>query len=314
MQPEDEPEAEPEPLAAADTPDWLSAMQPEDEPETEPEPLAAADTPDWLSAMQPAEPEAEPEPLAAADTPDWLAAMQPEDEPEAPIVGHTPDWLSAMQQPGEAQPVTNVDRGASVPANNMPDWLNDIQSEPVSDADQSMTDEEWTEAAELEPEMTADVPDWLSAMNDSGQEKSTNGEADNAYRWDEAPVEESMPAAPAPASNAPDWLNAMVPGLDVDYDAPEDEPVETEFLPTNKAASAPPAPAKEGKTRPEFGWLLDIVSEESQQVTVVADKTALRRFVFSKLPTWLRKPTEQSDLSPAGETEADNVDIPPWLQ
>jgi len=47
---------------------------------------------------------------------------------------------------------------------------------------------------------------------------------------------------------------------------------------------------------------------------VVADKTALRRFVFSKLPTWLRKPTEQSDKAPAGESEADNVDIPPWLQ
>jgi hypothetical protein len=106
----------------------------------------------------------------------------------------------------------------------------------------------------------------------------------------------------------------MVPGLDVDYDAPEDEPVETEFLPTNKAASAKPTPTKEGKTRPEFGWLLDIVNEESQQVTVVADKTALRRFVFSKQPSWLRKPTEMPDKSPAGDNDADNVDIPPWLQ
>ena len=175
-----------------------------------------------------------------------------------------------------------------------------------------MTDEEWTEAAEMAPEMTADVPDWLTAMNDAGQKTAINGEADNGYQWEDETAEESRPAAPAPASNAPDWLNAMVPGLDVDYDAPEDEPVETEFLPTNKTTSA--APAKEGKTRPEFGWLLDIVSEESQQVTVVADKTALRRFVFSKLPTWLRKPTEQRDKSPAGESEADNVDIPPWLQ
>jgi len=215
-----------------------------------------------------------------------------------------------MQQPNEAHPVAR----ARVPASNMSDVLNDMQNEPVSDADQSMTDEEWTEAGELAPEMTADVPDWLTAMNDASQKPVTNGEADKDYEWDEAPAEESMPAAPAPASNAPDWLNAMVPGLDVDYDAPEDEPVETEFLPTNKAASAAPTPAKEAKTRPEFGWLLDIVSEESQQVTVVADKTALRRFVFSKLPTWLRKPTEQSDKSPAGESEADNVDIPPWLQ
>ncbi len=320
MQPEDEAQAEPEPLAVADTPDWLAAMQPEDQPqaEAEPEPLAIADTPDWLSTMQPEdEAQAEPEPLAVADTPDWLAAMQPEDdevEPAAAIADDTPDWLSAMQQPDVAQPVISDIRGARVPTGSMSDVLSDMQTEPVTDADQSMTDEEWTEAAEMAPEMTADVPDWLSAMNDATEKAATNGESNDTYQWEDAPVEESMPAAPAPASNAPDWLNAMVPGLDVDYDAPEDEPVETEFLPTNKAASAAPAPAKEGKTRPEFGWLLDIVSEESQQVTVVADKTALRRFVFSKLPTWLRKPTEQPDKSPAGESEADNVDIPPWLQ
>src|SRR5262249_55697545 len=155
----------------------------------------------------------------------------------------TPDWLTAMQHPNDV-PAAASD--ARVPAaNNMSDWLNDLQNEPATDADQSMTDEEWSEAAELEPEVTADVPDWLTAMNDATHK--TNGEG-------VTPAEESRPAAPAPASNAPDWLNAMVPGLDVDYDAPEDEPVETEFLPTNRAASAKPTPAKEGKTRPEFGW------------------------------------------------------------
>ncbi len=318
MQPEDEQQEEPEPVAAADTPDWLSSMDIGDQPETEPEPLGIADTPDWLAAMQPEdEQQEEPEPLGIADTPDWLAAMQPEDEPEAEpiadaISDETPDWLSAMQQPNETQPVTSEDQGARVTASDMSNWLDNLP-EPETDTEQPMNDDEWIEAAEQAPEMTADVPDWLSAMN-TGASTPTNGENTDSYQWDDVSDEESMPAAPAPASNAPDWLNAMVPGLDVDYEAPEDEQVETEFLPTNKEASTPPAPAKETKVRPEFGWLLDIVSEESQQVTVVADKTALRRFVFSKLPTWLRKPTEQPDKSPAGESEADNVDIPPWLQ
>ncbi len=313
MQPDDEPQAEP--IAAADTPDWLSSMDIGNEPEAEPEPLAIADTPDWLSAMQPDdEPQDEPEPLAIADTPDWLSAMQPDDEPITDAVADdTPDWLSAMQQPDETQPASE-DQEARVPVNDMSNWLDDMSTETVPDAEQPMNEDEWTEAAELAPEMTADVPDWLTAMNTTSSAAPTNGENDDTYQWDDAPAEESMPAAPAPASNAPDWLNAMVPGLDVDYDAPEDAQVETEFLPTNKEASTPAAPTKESKARPEFGWLLDIVSEEAQQVTVVADKSALRRFVFSKLPTWLRKPTEQPDKSPTGESEADNVDIPPWLQ
>ncbi len=339
----DEPEAEPEPLAAADAPDWLSSMEPEaeqDDPEplatadtpdwltsmdigdqsyAEPEPLPVTDAPDWLSAMQPEdEQQDEPEPLAIADAPDWLSAMQPEDEPDAePITdavsNDTPDWLSAMQEPTEDQPASSEDQGMRVTPTDMNNWLDDMPV-PEADAEQPMNDEEWTETAEQAPEMTADVPDWLTAMNTTSSNTPTNGENNDSYQWDDVPAEESMPAAPAPASNAPDWLNAMVPGLDVDYEAPEDKQVETEFLPTNKETSTPSAPAKESKVRPEFGWLLDIVSEESQQVTVVADKTALRRFVFSKLPAWLRKPTEQSDNSPANESEADNVDIPPWLQ
>ncbi|MEP6986076.1 MAG: tetratricopeptide repeat protein, partial [Chloroflexota bacterium] len=70
--------AEAEPLAAADASDWLSSMNVDDEPEAEP--LTAADAPDWLTSLEPDEPEAEP--LAAADAPDWLTSLEP-DEPEA---------------------------------------------------------------------------------------------------------------------------------------------------------------------------------------------------------------------------------------
>ncbi len=306
MQPDDdefEPEAEP--ISAADTPDWLSAMQPDDDEfEPEAEPLAAVDQPDWLSSMNIGEESsAEVEPVNAIqdDTPDWLSALQADDEPEAETAASNDDW----------QPASGDDVIARVTADPMPDWLTEM---PVAEAnaDEPLSDDEWNDADDLEPETANDVPDWLSAVQNK---QPADEQPTETYDWDDnAPLEESMPAAPAPASNAPDWLNAMVPGLDVDYDAPEDEPVETEFLPTaRQEAIAAEKAAKDAKVRPEFGWLLDIVSEESQQVTVVADKTALRRFVFSRLPTWLRKPTEQPD-KPASDSEADNVDIPPWLQ
>jgi formylglycine-generating enzyme required for sulfatase activity len=43
-------------------------------------------------------------------------------------------------------------------------------------------------------------------------------------------AEEVIGAAPPPADNAPDWLNAMVPGLDVDYEAQEDESEYPEYV------------------------------------------------------------------------------------
>jgi hypothetical protein len=36
--------------------------------------------------------------------------------------------------------------------------------------------------------------------------------------------------SPPPAENAPDWVNAMVPGLDIDYEATEDAPIEQYYI------------------------------------------------------------------------------------
>ena len=64
--------------------------------------------------------------------------------------------------------------------------------------------------------------------------------------------------------------------------------------------------------RSEYSWLLDIVQEESQQIRAVGQQS-VRRFIFSRLPAWLRKPTEMGDEA-VEAADADNVDIPPWLQ
>ncbi|MBL8156535.1 MAG: hypothetical protein JNM70_20315, partial [Anaerolineae bacterium] len=116
--------------------------------------------------------------------------------------------------------------------------------------------------------------------------------------WPEEALEAEAPAAPAPAENAPDWLNAMVPGLDVDYSAPEDEQIESEFVPGSENRIVPAIPtAKAGETaRPEYAWLVDIVDEESRQTAALGEESRPQpRFRFSRLPVWLRPPTEKRD-------------------
>ena len=91
------------------------------------------------------------------------------------------------------------------------------------------------------------------------------------------------------AEAAPDWLNAMVPGLDHDADEDTDS-----LVPEQSAESS-------GK---EFDWLSDIVDEETGEMQAVAPEPMLptaQRFDFSKPPVWL---TELLEASPGKETLA----------
>jgi len=151
------------------------------------------------------------------------------------------------------------------------------------------------------------------------------GDLEDAGFVDSDELEETV-AAPAPAENAPDWLNAMVPGLDVDYEAPEDAPIESEYIQATTrredVVATPPAH--------EFEWLNEIVAEEALEPA--QQQVSHRRFVFSRQPAWLRRPVERQDTAPVAtqqaEDEDDNLlgwlqeddaddkdfDLPPWLQ
>ena len=77
----------------------------------------------------------------------------------------------------------------------------------------------------------------------------------------------------------PDWLNAMVPGLDHDGEAAADE------------GAAPPESAE------EFEWLSDIVDEEADEMPAVSPQPpapSSRHFIFSKPPLWLIELQEAS--------------------
>ncbi len=311
--------------ATAETPDWLSAMQPESE-----EPVEAVQAePDWLSAMQPeAEAEAEPaaEAVAEAEVPDWLSEAAPvpaeveaaaapledwepatSDDVIARMSSDVPEWLAELQAE-EAHDTAELDEGrAEIPAvttaTDAPDWLHEMQPE-----------------AEPEMEAPAEVvsgeqPDWLSDLQaaesappiETVAELSGMAPEAEMVEWGEEAIEAEPPGGPAPAENAPDWLNAMVPGLDVDYSAPEDEPIEHEFVPGSENRVIPVIPtAKASETaRPEYAWLVDIVDEESRQTAALGEETRPQpRFRFSRLPVWLRPPTEKRD----------EPDLPPWMQ
>ena len=74
---------------------------------------------------------------------------------------------------------------------------------------------------------------------------------------------------------SPDWMNAVVPGLDRENDAATDDPNEY------ARPTAPP-----GK---EFGWVSDLVDEETGQMKAVdpAESGDTPYFRFSKQPAWL---------------------------
>jgi hypothetical protein len=130
---------------------------------------------------------------------------------------------------------------------------------------------------------------------------------------DELESEQSLAAAaaPPPADNAPDWLNAMVPGLDLDYGAQDDdEPVETAYLEAPVVHRAqteiPDAPQ-------DINWLVDIVDEETGPFVPITEmpQPTRRRFTFSRKPAWLRMLTERL---PKAKDQDDDFELPEWLQ
>ena len=77
------------------------------------------------------------------------------------------------------------------------------------------------------------------------------------------------------AAGSPDWLNAIVPGLDRENDASTDD--------VNEYARPMAAPGK------EFAWVSDIVEEETGELKAIdpADISETVYFRFSKPPAWL---------------------------
>jgi tetratricopeptide (TPR) repeat protein len=216
----------------------------------------------------------------------WLSDLSEDDEPAAEPVQPTatedvPGWLQGLgyTEPEELQPFAEA--------------ATYDEPEPV--------DEEWT------PQMEAVSDGVLVAAAEEDLLAQRSDWPEDEF---DAILAEGAPAADtehSPAQNAPDWLNAMVPGLDLNYEAEEEEPLEHQY--------------SLDQSRREFGWLMDIVEEETGMVAAVEDEEAaprVRRFIFSRPPAWLRglRPNQKDEEWTKNDQPADenDLDLPDWLK
>jgi hypothetical protein len=322
---EGEDEIEP---AVTEMPDWLASAQPSSEDE-EAEPAAEIESFDWS--------EEEPAAELISETPDWLSAAAPlaEEEVESEIEAE----LEALEMEAEAE---EAEPAAELAA--MPDWLADAAPEAELDEDeeeQSMPpaasiaqtrilpeqdfgwagDEEEAEPAyetEYEANPAHSQFGWLEESADEIEAIGESAASADVSMPDEASMdfEEKVLAsasAPPPADNAPDWLNAMVPGLDLDYQAIEDDqPIESDYIdiPARREQPETAATAQPG----DFNWLVDIVDEETGPMRAIQDSPesarSRRRFTFTRQPAWLR-----TLMAQRGRTESDDdFELPEWLR
>ncbi|MEL6149624.1 MAG: hypothetical protein AAFR56_08360, partial [Chloroflexota bacterium] len=176
---------------------------------------------------------------------------------------------------------------------------------PDETEDDSMTDDVLVAGATAGMVATAalasnepEAPAWLTYDPDDELLREANGAAE-----EETNIQ--------PVASAPDWLNAMVPGLDLDYNARTDEPVESEFVQAARHRARETTEFSAVKPQRDFEWLVEIVDKEGQPAAAPVRR---RRFVFTNPPLWLRRnrpaqPSPLDDLADDGTLPED----PEWL-
>ncbi len=295
--------------------EWMSELTTEDEEEAE---AVVADAPDWLSELEPTElqPEAEPQIPAEAVSAEaddaeleWMSELTTEDEEEAEAVAaDAPDWLNELE-PTETEPESEAeDEAAFTPVTEDEaeleetyGWLNeaDESAEAEIEAEADETPDWLTEAGETAAELAVEEDDDFEWLNDGVAEaelydeeveaEAVGFDADDEFDDNQSEVaaelgDDGEELEPAPAQNAPDWLNAMVPGLDVEYDIADDGGDDD---------------AVEEEADGEIAWLVDMVEEETAAVEHAS-------FAFSSPPAWL------SSASHSITSSADDDDFPDW--
>ncbi|QPC82895.1 tetratricopeptide repeat protein [Phototrophicus methaneseepsis] len=299
----DEDAFTPDDLVAAE-PDWLQDVSDEDTDETEEESdesvYANSAEPDWLSDMEPPDPEAD----AAAEA----AFMQ---ELEDALTGELDEESVQASQSEEDDEEDYDELAAGTTAGVAALGMVAVQDEDDDEDDFAQADyDDYDPLAELEDEASDeeiyDESPYMGAEDMESPEEAhlTATEVENLGE-DPETVEDLVAAldeesndeqiAVIGADNAPDWLNQLVPGLELDFEARgvDDEDVEEDGEATSehrRRASVGEVPSED-----DFAWLVDIVDEETragappplptspQQQTVEQP-----RFQFSHLPAWAR--------------------------
>nr|MCU0475252.1 hypothetical protein [Anaerolineae bacterium] len=186
--------------------------------------------------------------------------------------------------------------------------LFDAPATPTADADADAFSLDFFDEAETTGSQTGLLadPDPAPAESDSafefamlgaavvGGSPATDTQPDGMMAVLDGEPNESL--SETAALSAPDWLNALAPGLEVDTEAP-DLTTDGEYL---------------GAGRGEYGWLSALVDEELRP-PVLSMARREPRFPFSKPPHWLqsiREETQQISPLPADSDDG----LPDWLR
>jgi len=282
--------------------DWLAASAPTDATPSAFDAPADADddgSMDWLAASAPtdATPSAFDAPADADDDGgmDWLAASAP--------TAATP---SAFDAPADADDDGGMDWLAAIAPNQGVTKL--LPKE--DDFSLSFFDDAQPESTELgstffdEDSVTLNTPDASMFDFDVDEPTVQSGMTNELFR-DIADDNDLLMADSSPieltdvnAFSAPDWLNALAPGLEVDTDS-VDTSADSEYL---------------GGGRGEYGWLNALVDEEMRPPVMIS-RTRTPRFPFVTPPQWLQTVREETQQISAmvDDMDADDDGLPDWL-
>ena len=224
-----------EPIQVSDIEDWLGV---------DPEPDAGAADDSAIDTI-----DMDDELLHAPPATSWLEADAADDDPNQLNADLIDSWQSELD-------IDDDDDDPYV------DWLSDDPNELSDDlgifaAGADASDKLGDEAIALPP-----------FDGDSSEQA-------RAWGLDDADQLADFVEEGGAGDGSPDWMNAVVPGLDRENDAASDDPNEY------ARPTAPP-----GK---EFGWVSDLVEEETGQMKAVdpAEPSETPYFRFSKQPAWL---------------------------
>ena len=306
--------------SSADQPDWLksaglSSSQPAPASPTDagiPDFMRAAG---WGESNSPEQPTSffDEEPavgdLTPADIPDWLKGQVPTNmeaptkpQPASEQSIDTPDWLTNLGGMSADQPLDSAQNIKTL-SSDVPDWLSGLGDSQISDVESAQPGDAPAELSRLdtpqssapEPIQAGNLPDWLSAPEDSQPSDQTG----NAPDWlsnlgNSQPVE----IEPAQAVNIPDWLS----GLD-DAQTSESEPVvHSSDIPDwlgdmdKKDQPAQPAPSIES-----------LGSSAQEQDDAVAWLESLAAKHGAKPEELVTDPNKRSDTPPDWVSQAQNL-------
>ena len=332
------------PIATPPADDWFY------DAEAAPEALAAetADAQDWFvdaSLAEVTEGAMLTRGLAPGAEPDTSAMLAEQVlEAEASADDAQPDQPAAVPPLDDQPPVSEEDPFADADARDLADFaeglpatlaglsLPDDTDSPFESPVDDGQDDDWLNesdeaAAAAEPVTAiADQPEAEAAPAEAAAEISAVSEQPEAAAENSAVSEQPEAAAensavaeqpePETAVNAPDWLNAMVPGLEFDYDIEEDQQLESGF------AEPAPQPVLEpvNAVQPEFAWVTALIDAEQHgqddDLAPVSGRRPAFRFsrrpmwAFTRRPAWSRRAEEHSAAPESGVT----TELPQWLR